>query len=169
MSKGLGAYEMSRLYSEYLRRKEDESLDTSRGTLWWVKEEVWKDAADVQRLDYGSAREGHPGLSIRSPKKPAGATIPMLYGSSSKARPTDWNEFILVRGLDEQNPSHLTYFGQVFAPVCISRQQIHRQRWTPGHVAYPVPGKPRLDADEQSQLDRYISFLSQPKKNQKPS
>ena len=144
-------------------------MNTSRGTLWWVKEEVWDEAADAQHLKYGSDREGHPGLSIRSPKKPAGATIPMLYGSSSAARAAGWSESIRVRGLDQKNTCHLTNFGQVFAPVCIARQQIHQQRWTPGHVAYPVPGKPRLDADEQSQLDRYISFLNQPKKNQKPS
>ena len=59
------------------------STDVSIGTLWRVKESVWKD----QLPSFYVAKEKtkmHPGLSIMQAKSKFRTTVPLLHGTHEK-------------------------------------------------------------------------------------
>jgi hypothetical protein len=81
-------------------------LDTSLGTLWWVRENVWKDEIPFY---YFTNRNSHPGLSISEAKAlESRAYVPMLHGTSKRK-----GNCVAVWGLTRVEREHFTYFGQI--------------------------------------------------------
>jgi hypothetical protein len=161
------SYEIERLIQNHIREQElaekRSALDTRRGTLWWVNEEVWLDAAAARRMRYDSDRDRHPGMSIRSPKnKSATSVIPMLFGSSKENPPNDWHGYLAIQGIDRNDPSHVTYFGQALGQVEISAERIHHDSLAPGFAACPVAHKKAISESEMELLVRYLRERGKP-------
>ena len=137
-------------------------LDVSFGTIWRVREDLWK--AHQSRYDLASSRKWHPGVSIR--RKDAGDValwdaVPMLHGTSGETGP------VVVWGITDGNGSgKATSFGRLVAPArfgiaeFVSRAPDARA----GEVAGPwfrrrrisanLP-KPKLGQWEMSELDAW--------------
>jgi len=79
----------------------------SLGTIWWVREDIWKSALPPS---YSSDRDSHPGLCIRnSPLPPSSPldVLPLLHGTSNKRSPS---QAFPVQGISRNEPAHTTYF-----------------------------------------------------------
>lgn len=88
-------------------------LDVSFGTIWRVREDLWK--AHQAGYHLASSRTWHPGVSIR--RQDAGGValwdaVPMLHGTSGDAGP------VVVRGISDGSDSgKATSFGRLVAPA----------------------------------------------------
>lgn len=80
-------------------------LDTSLGTLWRVRENVWAEKI----ANYSSNRKFHPGLSVNEAKAHEGREyVPLLHGTSRHH-----GNCVVVLGFTKDEPEHRTYFGQI--------------------------------------------------------
>jgi hypothetical protein len=88
-------------------------LDMALGTVWRVRESLWKDSFRQQGQSYESDREWHPGVSLRAtPLTCVNEFIPMLHGSSGDHGP------VIARGLSrEKGPHYPTSFGGIVRPA----------------------------------------------------
>ena len=94
-------------------------LDTSMGTLWKVREDIWK--AELSKVvRYVAKRHSHPGLSIRiRPVTSVYERIPMLHGTSGSQGP------LVVKGLTRaRGPNYPTTFGRIVKPASILGREL---------------------------------------------
>lgn len=98
---------------ERLSRLLSARLDMSLGTVWRVRESLWKECFRQQGQPYDSDREWHPGVSLRdTPLTCVNEFIPMLHGSSGDHGP------VVARGLSfEKGPDYPTSFGGIVRPA----------------------------------------------------
>jgi hypothetical protein len=93
-------------------------LDVSLGTVWRVREDLWRETfrAQGQRYDEHGTRCWHPGLSLREqPVSSLHEYVPMLFGATGEHGP------VVVRGLSrERGPAHATSFGRILRPAHLS-------------------------------------------------
>jgi hypothetical protein len=91
------------------------AFDTSLGTNWFVREDLWKERLD--KYDKTNTRRCHPGLSMRSTRVAHFyETVHMLHGTSY--REDLYCGPIQVRGLTKKRgDDHITCFGLHIAPV----------------------------------------------------
>ena len=121
-------------------------LDYSRGTLWWVKDRLWKEAAS----GFVIKRRGHPGLSI-SNRKAEGLYdyIPMAIGTTRRPR-----HCVVVRNMTDpkEEGEHVTHFS-VLRPMRLrfndfgSSESIHMNEY-----------KPRVDNAEMHELNEMLKW-----------
>lgn len=101
-----------------LSRLLDTCIDMSFGTVWRVREEIWKQSfrQQGQRYDWESDRKWHPGVSLRStPLTNVHEYAPMLHGSSGDHGP------VVVRGLTHDVDSdYATSFGRIVRPAKVA-------------------------------------------------
>ena len=142
--------------------------DVSAGSLWRVREDVWKDNLRVS--NYTSDRKWHPGLSILAEKNKQNdneETVPVLFGTSGK------RGMILVRGISNDKKygkTHTCVFGKIIAPIALSKKKLWEQEikyglfhghlnddpWFEEFEVIPNREKPRLDSGEQEQLEKFL-------------
>ena len=121
-------------------------LDYSRGTLWWVKDWLWKEADP----NFVVKRRGHPGLSI-SNRKAEGLYdyIPMAIGTTKCLR-----YCVAVKNMTdpEENGDRVTHFS-VLRPMRLrfddfgSSEGVHMNEY-----------KPRIDHAEMSELIEMLNW-----------
>ncbi len=116
------------------------------GSVWWVRERLWKEALADQGYDSESKRDGHPGIALRgsAPIHSLQIVVPMLHGTSNWKR-----KAFTVRGL---TPDHYgkTYFGH-FSPAGLplalfKSSRTIRQNWH----------KPALSDPEKQELRIFL-------------
>ena len=85
-------------------------FDMGRGTLWQVREDLWKQHL---KIHYNSNRVWHPGLSLM--KRKLGSIreyVPMLHGTTDKRGP------VVVKGITtDKGEDHTTSFGRIIRPT----------------------------------------------------
>lgn len=90
-------------------------VDVSFGTVWRVREDLWRDSfrQSGQRYDERGTRRWHPGLSMRNqPPVSLHEFVPMLFGTTGDRGP------VVVRGLSrELGPTHPAEFGRILRPA----------------------------------------------------
>ncbi len=89
-------------------------FDFSFGTLWWVREDLWKESfsQENQPYDLASPRSAHPGVALREETQEnldIFEFVPMLYGSSNAAPVT-------IRFFPD-SPTKRTHFGSILRPA----------------------------------------------------
>jgi len=93
-------------------------IDMSLGTVWRIREELWKETflLQGQAYDLESTRHWHPGLSLRvAPLKSVHEYVPMLHGSSGAEGP------VVVKGLTrEKGSDYPTSFGKIVRPAKVT-------------------------------------------------
>ena len=114
-----------------------------KGSIWWVKEEVWK-RTNI-RYDQHSTRKGHFGLSIRkAPPVTPYEMMPMLHGTSGTQGP------VVARGLSANRPlDYPTSFGHL-APANLELDEYRHKNITPNEF------KPKLNDREMENLDKWM-------------
>lgn len=94
-------------------------LDTSIGTLWRVREDIWVNQLR-NAIRYRAQRKWHPGLSLR--RRSAASVyeyIPMLHGSSGRRGP------VVVKGITrEKGPDYDCSFGRIVRPAAILGREL---------------------------------------------
>ena len=125
-------------------------LDYSKGTLWWVDNDLWKDVISGFVMKKGNKK--HPGLSIAR-KRAEGlfSTVPMLIGTS---RPAYGSRVLAVRHMNPEGSEHhdAPGFFSPLRPFRIRFDEFGRaDRITQNSV------KPRLERDEMRRLDEILS------------
>lgn len=132
-------------------------VDVSAGTLWWVREDVWKEKS--KKYDHDSTRMGHPGLSMRhEPVTSLYEYVPMLHGTSGDRGP------VVARGLSEEyGPDYPTSFGRLAPAGIVVQDMVKSSGQGPligsGLATRRVvgnPHKPRLDESEMGQLQNWM-------------
>lgn len=125
-------------------------LDYSKGTLWWVKDRVWKEADD----SFVVKRKGHPGLSICNQKmRGLHSIVPMLVGTSAKH---NGHGNVVVKDVfppELRNQNNTTYFS-VYRPKSIRFDEFGSSK---GIVANA--DKPRITVAEERQLDSFLKSI----------
>ena len=113
----MSASSFDRIKQERLSDLLEWALDTSLGTLWLVREDVWKQRLQHNDYDQGSTRRFHPGLSMRVKKaRYLHEAVPMFHGTSYRS--DCYCGPIHVRGLTrEMGEDHITCFGDHIAPI----------------------------------------------------
>ena len=142
------------------------STDVSMGTLWRVKESVWKD----QLPSFYVAKEKtkmHPGLSIMQAKSASSEiTVPLLHGTSGKKGP------VVVKGISNEqkyDENHKCSFGQIICPALIPKKKMEEfdrsttvfdpglgPNWDAEFDVIPNRHKPRVSIDEKEKLDLFL-------------
>lgn len=140
-------------------------IDTSKGTLWWIREDVWIEANARSGQRYtDSGRKGHPGLSwaARSLLSPY-EFVPMLEGTTAGRGP------VIVRGMAAEEPDRETFFGVLLsdplpASVFIGGRR-HRDPneppegpWWKAGQAKCNHAKPRITKEEMRHLDGWLKM-----------
>lgn len=121
-------------------------LDYSKGTLWWVKDRLWKEA-DPR---FVVKRNGHPGLSVcRRHASGLYDIVPMLIGTTKKYDPC-----VKVKNLDDpaEAGERTTHFA-VLRP-----KRLRFNDFGSAKGIYPNDYKPRIDLDEMNQLDELLKW-----------
>lgn len=96
-------------------------LATDFGTLWWVREDLWRRSYP----HYQSDRPAHPAVSIRSETARVDFShVPMLHGRSEKSA-------IAILGLSQYHPERPTYFGHILKPAQIALSEFTAQTNNP--------------------------------------
>jgi hypothetical protein len=88
--------------------------DVSFGTLWWIREALWRKGHGEAYREAAQKRSAHPGVSILpySPHAVSGiGMVPVLQGTSQRH-----SRAVEVRGLSKSRQD-TTYFGRVLRPV----------------------------------------------------
>ena len=139
-------------------------IDMTFGTVWRIREELWKETfwLQGQAYDLDSTRHWHPGLSLRiTPLTSVHEYIPMLHGSSGDEGP------VVVRGLTrEKAHDHPTSFGKIVRPAKVTakaatslasdvRKEQLEGRMSDRTLVSANLDKPRLDAAELEDLRRW--------------
>ena len=140
--------------------------DFGAGTLWRVREDVWINS--LSKYDKESSRRWHPGLSVANNKSNLDneATIPVLHGRSRKSGP------VVVTGISNEEPYsdvHKCVFGKILQPVLINKNKMEEldrtgevfhqdlgNRWYETFEVIPNRYKPRINADENNQLQSFL-------------
>ena len=123
--------------------------DTSRGTLWLVKEPVW-----IRNIKHyvDSGRKGHLGLSIRNrPCQTIVDMLPLLIGTS-KRKGSQSESFAVSNCFDDQSKK-TTFFR--LRPYQIPFSDAYDNEV--GAMIKPNPHKRRLTASELAELNRFLS------------
>ncbi len=144
-----------------LHRLLETCIDVSFGTVWRVREELWRERfrEEGQPYDEEGTRQWHPGISMwESPLASLFEFLPMLHGSTGDHGP------VVVRGLTREcGPAHPTSFGRIVRPARISAKEItstcpdaQKNRLT-GWMIYRRRvtanlHKPKLDQSELAEL-----------------
>jgi hypothetical protein len=122
-------------------------FDYSIGTLWKIKEELWKKRIHRDE-QYDSDRVWHPGLSIqRNRVVESYELIPILHGTSKGSN----RKSIVVKGITEDRGAEKkTFFGRIFAPIEITdflfdKRSISKNRH-----------KPKINTEELQQLEKWM-------------
>lgn len=143
-------------------------LDVSFGTLWWVREDLWRET--LENYDPDSGRKGHPGMSLRDePLQAVRELIPMLIGI------TAWGP-VAVRGLSRREPHRVTHFGANLTPAPIPTVELLKLasdadltlltgHWYQRKRAIPNLEKPKCDAAELADLKRWIAKIASNRKS----
>ena len=136
-------------------------LDVSFGTVWRVREDLWRETfrAHRQRYDEDGTRCWHPALSLREqPVTSLHEYVPMLFGATGEHGP------VVVRGLSyERGPAHPTSFGRILRPAPLSVREITSPapdapadrltgRWFERSRVSRNAHKPKLDQGELDDL-----------------
>jgi len=121
--------------------------DTSRGTLWRVKEPVWiRNIANYVDKD----RKGHVGLSIRRrPVRSVVDTIPMLIGTSRRGPSAAFQ----ATGCFGDRSKRTTFFR--LRPFQIPLSDAYDEER--GAMIEPNPPKRRLTREELARLDAMLA------------
>ena len=140
--------------------------DFGPGTLWRVREDVWINS--LSKYDKESSRKWHPGLSVANNKSNLDneATIPVLHGRSGTSGP------VVVTGISNEEPyseDHQSVFGKILHPVLLKREKMEEldssgevlnqdlgSRWYDTYEVVPNRYKPRINADENNQLQLFL-------------
>lgn len=128
-------------------------LDTSLGTLWWVRENIW--AENIP--NYGrSDRKLHPGLSVNEAKAFENSQyVPLLHGTSKNHA-----SCLTVRDLDEKKS--VTFFGHI-RPVKIGSSLFTLYSddpgWTRRAAVVRNHHKPWITDGEEEQLLKWLRAL----------
>lgn len=104
---------LAEVQEERRRKLAQFAFSGTLGTLWKVREDVWK--KELAMKEYESTRVWHPGLSLCQ-AVPSGRfdRIPMLHGSSGSHGP------VVVRGITaDKGADYPSSFGRI-APVPLS-------------------------------------------------
>jgi hypothetical protein len=143
------------------------STDVSLGTLWRVKESVWKDKLPSFYVAKEKTKM-HPGLSIsKYDASEADDVIPLLHGTTSPKGP------VVVKGISNDNEkykeNHKCSFGQIIFPALIPKKKMEEfdrsttvfdpglgPKWTEEFDVIPNRYKPRITSKEREQLDSYL-------------
>ncbi len=147
--------------NESLARLLARVLDTSCGTLWWVREDLWEESSDDYRAN--PDRDGHPGLSVaeRSLLLPS-ERVPLLIGFGNDRGP------FIARGLSKHRGADApTSFGQVVRPAPVPAQEWVKPAPDVGRGVLEGPGywrsrvllnhhKPRLTEKEREALETWL-------------
>ena len=136
-----------------------DTLDTSLGTLWWVREKEWAEKI----ADYSSKRKSHPGLSINQAKaRECPSYVLMLQGTSEQR-----GSSVVVRGLKRKEPARPTYFRRI-APIetCLFTAETTNRDpddpdWTRHTAIVRNHDKPWITEDEQENLFRWQEAQSE--------
>ena len=125
-------------------------LDYSKGTLWWVDNDIWKNVISGFVMKKGQRK--HPGLSIAR-KKADGlfSTVPMLIGTS---KPAYGSRVLEVRHMSPEGSEHhdAPGFFSPLRPYLLRFDEFGRaDRITQNST------KPRLERDEMRRLDEILS------------
>jgi hypothetical protein len=95
-------------------------LRLSFGTMWWVKEAVWKFAVPPAfEYDLASTRKAHPGISIleEQAETPKISHVPLMHGSSRAQS----RECVTITGFDSYDPNRRCFFGHLISPAHMPR------------------------------------------------
>lgn len=139
-------------YSEVRKRRLDTLIaavvDLSFGTVWQVREDVWRELLSRYRSD----RAWHPGVSIRTkPYHSLDGYVPLLHGTSGKRGP------VVVKGLTaREGPGYTTIFGKILRPARVPVKEFISL----------APGIPRSDVGEKGwglDVKRVVRNLDKPK------
>lgn len=134
-------------------------LDTSLGTLWWIREDVW--ISKIQ--DYHSNRRSHPGMSVsESSFTQAKEYVQMLHGRSRRH-----GSSVTVQGLEGNHPDRITYFHSIgpaavriearyFTPKTTELRP-NDPDWTEHAAIVANNSKPRINPDEKEELLRWLA------------
>lgn len=134
-------------------RSLDFLLDYSKGTLWWVHNDIWaKEIPDFQ-MPKRKSNKKHPGLSLAR-KKVSGlySKIPMLIGSSRSCCRAA--KCLTVWHMSPEGSPHYDkpgYFS-VLRPCGLRFNEFGRADRITMNVV-----KPRLDRDEAKRLDEMLA------------
>ena len=152
------------VHKDRLSRLLKACLDIALGTVWRVRESLWKDSFRQQGQPYDSDRDWHPGVSLRTvPLTCVNEYIPMLYGSSGDEGP------VVARGLScERGAQHPTSFGKIVRPAKVSLKDAHTKGRDTGSGKLegrlidrsPVSAnldKPRLSEEELADLRQWAT------------
>lgn len=142
-------------------------LNTTLGTLWWVREDLWEDSGLAGRAAYQAIpnRHGHPGVSLQPERHLPFEPVPMTIGFSGDSGP------VVAWGLSKQGgPHYPTSFGRYSFPGWIEleefiqpaadakRDQLTGSWWERARVS-PNLHKPRLSESEQADLTRWMQRI----------
>ena len=124
-------------------------LATDFGTLWWVREDLWRRSYP----HYQSDRPAHPAVSVRSGTARIDFSyVPMLHGRSERSD-------IAILGMNRYHPERPTYFGHILKPAQIGFSEFTAQTNNPNidqwenYVGIVVNHhKPRVTEDEEQVL-----------------
>ena len=121
-------------------------LDYSRGTLWWVKDRLWKEV----NPDFVVKRRGHPGLSISNRK--AGSLydyIPMAIGTTKRPQ-----HCVVVKNMTdpEECGERVTHFA-VLRPM-----RLRFDDFGSSEGVFMNEYKPRIDSAEMKSLDEMLKW-----------
>jgi len=120
-------------------------LDYSKGTLWWVKDQLWNEAIP----GFVMKRKGHPGLSLaRCKASGLYDLVPMAIGTTKRQ-----GAVLSVKNIsepDKSNKDRITHFA-VLRPCRIRFNEIGSAEGVT-YNAY----KPRLDRSESARLDEML-------------
>jgi hypothetical protein len=136
-------------------------FDMGKGTLWKVREDVWKTYLRDKR--YRSNRTWHPGLSVmRRRLESRREYVPMLHGTSDSRGP------VIVKGItQEKGEDYTTSFGRIIRPAPLPAAALIPS----GHIKQELPKdnplrkcgmaqnthKPRITDEEMKELDGWLN------------
>lgn len=124
----------------------------SRGTLWLVKDEVWKQI--IPR--FVCKRKGHPGLSLGRKEKYRSLldTVPMMIGTSKNHDGLRIDNAMPI----SSRKSCSTYFSILRPLMIVGKEEPFAVKNFTGHSEFIQKNhdKPRLDADEMFRLEAYL-------------
>ena len=128
-------------------------LDYSKGTLWWVHNDIWERAIPHFQIPKRKSNKQHPGLSLAR-KKVSGlySKIPMLIGTSRSCCRA--GKCLTVWHISPEGTYHhdKPSFFSVLRPYGLRLDEFGRADRITMNAA-----KPRLDRDEAKQLDAILA------------
>ncbi len=139
-------------------------LATEFGTLWWVREDIWRQSY----ADYKSDRPCHPGVSVRpSIARVDFSFVPMLHGRSEKSA-------VAICGFNRYDAQRPTYFGHILRPAKITTSEFTAHTNNPNLVLWEScvgivvnHHKPKATSGEERALRNWWNDIRKRRKQQK--